>query len=401
MGKSDGTTGTALRFTIGKDTEGRTVHAEIGSMRLSRLIVGGCDYDKMNFLRAMIPELTEKYSPAELRLILLGGHYGELSVFGGLPHLISDVVTDPAHAMGALEWGIAEMERRFTILDQKIQEGVRAYGIEEYNAVCTDEEKLPRILIVAEEVNDLLGHGEYEYKINRAFEDRIEYLAMKGHAVGISLIFATEYPSQGSFTRVLRRYSHSCVAFQMCDERASRLILGESGAEKLVGDGDLLYRSWEYPDRTERLRGIHLEADELNRAVNSVKKKFKTPSLYKDAVFTSADTVFSGVGDRKEDRATASSNKQTEETFADPDLSEASACDEEALYCRALAAVIKLGKASVTLIVRSCGTDFDHADKILTRMEAEGHVAPFDGQKLRTVLITQEEFDKKYGSHTR
>lgn len=275
----------ALRFTVGKDVEGKWVHADICNIRLRRFTVGGLESSV--FLRAMIMELAEKYSPAEMRLILLDGRK-EFSGFRDLPHLISDVAADPVHALGAMEWAAAEMDRRFSLLNQKIWEGVSAYDLQQYNAACADEEKLPRILIVAAEANDCFGHGEEDCWILRAAEDRIEYLAMKGHAVGIHLILATEHPSSGSFTRILRLFSHSCIAFQMFDGQTSRLFLGEEGVEKLIGSGDLLYRSGGEPV-AQRIQGIHIYLAELERAVSSVRGRFEPTSLYADAVFADAD----------------------------------------------------------------------------------------------------------------
>lgn len=270
--------GRALRFTLGKDGRRQWVHAGIGGTRTRRMLLAGDDEGKMNFLQAMISELAGTYSPSELRLVLLDGPFSELSPFRGLPHLISDVVAyGLPQALFAMDWAVAERKRRFSVFNQKLQEGLPAHCFEQYNECCADE-ALPRILIVAEEI---CAWGIGDRRAECALSERIADLATYGHAAGIHMIFGTRRTSS-QVADIFRSCAHTDFAAFSMDEQGA---IFPRGTEQF-GSMEFLYGAWEkYGDPPERIKGIRIWESELRQTVASAKEKFKTPQLYSDVVF--------------------------------------------------------------------------------------------------------------------
>ena len=360
----------SLMFAIGKDVEGRNVCGNIVKMK-HILVAGSTGSGKSVCLNSMLISLICKYSPQELRLILIDPKKVEFAVFDGLPHLmINEIIADAQKAVSALNWAIKEMERRYTLFEQRTRSGSNVHNLDEYNASLSDgEEKLPKIVIVVDELADLMSVAKKD------IEDRIQRLAQKARAAGMHLVIATQRPSVDVITGVIKGNLPTRLAFRVIQEVDSRTILDESGAEKLLGLGDMLYRT-EGMYSCLRVQGAFIDSKEVQRVVEDIK-------AHNEAYF---------------DESVADYINQTEVSAggAGDDDADGGAVDPQ--YIKALAIVVKLGSASISLIQRKCSVGYNHAGKIIEWMELMGYISPFDGKaKARTVLLTKEDFEAKYG----
>ncbi len=361
----------ALMFAIGKDVEGRNVCGNIVKMK-HILVAGATGSGKSVCLNAMLVSLICKYSPEDLRLILIDPKSVEFAIFDGLPHLmINEIIKDAQKAVTALNWAIKEMERRYQIFEQKTRGGKLVHNVDEYNANLTDsEEKLSKIVIVVDELADLMSVAKKE------IEERIQRIAQKARAAGIHLVIATQRPSVDVITGVIKGNLPTRMAFRVIQEVDSRTILDESGAEKLLGNGDMLYRTEGMFD-CSRVQGAFLSSAEVQAVVENIKANNEA---YFDE--TVADYINSG-----------------NQTSAAGDAEDFDGGSVDPIFIKALAIVVKLGSASISLIQRKCSVGYNHAGKIIEWMEVMGYISPFDGKaKARTVLLTKEEFESKYGS---
>lgn len=358
----------ALAFAIGKDVEGRNVCGNIVKMK-HLLVAGATGSGKSVCLNAMIISLICKYSPEEMRLILIDPKKVEFTVFDGLPHLmINEIIADAQKAVSALNWAIKEMERRYTLFEQKTRSGSNVHNVDEYNAALgEDEEKLPKIVIVVDELADLMSVAKKD------IEDRIQRLAQKARAAGMHLVIATQRPSVDVITGVIKGNLPTRIACRVVQEVDSRTILDESGAEKLLGLGDMLFRT-EGMYNCLRVQGAYIDSKEVQRIVDDIKS-------HNEAYF---------------DKSIADYINKTESDLDSEEADDGGSVDPQ--YVKALAIAVKLGTASISLIQRKCSVGYNHAGKIMEWMELMGYVSPFDGKaKARTVLLTKEDFEAKYG----
>ena len=360
----------SLMFAIGKDVEGRNVCGNIVKMK-HLLVAGATGSGKSVCLNSMLISLICKYSPEELRLILIDPKKVEFAVFDGLPHLmINEIIADAQKAVAALNWAIKEMERRYTLFEQKTRSGSNVHNLDEYNASITDgEEKLPKIVIVVDELADLMSVAKKD------IEDRIQRLAQKARAAGMHLVIATQRPSVDVITGVIKGNLPTRLAFRVVQEVDSRTILDESGAEKLLGLGDMLYRT-EGMYSCLRVQGAFIDSKEVQRVIEDIK-------AHNEAYF---DESVADYINKTEGGASGGGDDDADGGAVDPQ------------YIKALAIVVKLGSASISLIQRKCSVGYNHAGKIIEWMELMGYISPFDGKaKARTVLLTKEDFEAKYG----
>lgn len=363
----------SLMFAIGKDIEGRNVCGNIVKMK-HILVAGSTGSGKSVCLNAMLISLICRYSPADLRLILIDPKKVEFAIYDGLPHLmINEVIADAQKAVSALNWAIKEMERRYLLFEQKTRGGINVHNLDEYNASLTeDEEKLPKIVIVVDELADLMSVAKKD------IEDRIQRLAQKARAAGMHLVIATQRPSVDVITGVIKGNLPTRLAFRVIQEVDSRTILDESGAEKLLGNGDMLYRT-EGMFNCLRVQGAFLSSQEVQAVIEDIKAN--NEAYFDDSVadyINRANQSEGGAGGYDTD---------ADDGAVDPQ------------YVKALAIVVKLGSASISLIQRKCSVGYNHAGKIIEWMELMGYISPFDGKaKARTVLLTKEDFESKYGS---
>ncbi len=362
----------SLMFVIGKDVENKSICGNIVKMK-HLLVAGATGSGKSVCLNAMLISLICKYSPEDLRLILIDPKKVEFAVFDGLPHLmINEIIAEPQKAVTALNWAIKEMERRYLLFEQKTREQhLTVRNVDEYNAVRTEDEmKLPKIVIIVDELADLMSVAKKD------IEERIQRLAQKARAAGIHLVIATQRPSVDIITGVIKGNLPTRLAFRVIQEVDSRTILDESGAEKLLGNGDMLYRT-EGMFNCMRVQGAFLSSGEVQAIVDDIKANNEAYFDESVASYINTPGTSSGEGGGGDEG----------DGSVDPE------------FIRALGIVVKLGQASISLIQRKCSVGYNHAGKIIEWMEAMGYISPFDGKaKAREVIMTQEEFEAKYGS---
>ena len=362
----------ALIFAIGKDVEGRNVCGNIVKMK-HILVAGATGSGKSVCLNAMLISLICKYSPEDLRLILIDPKKVEFAIYDGLPHLmINEIIADAQKAVSALNWAIKEMERRYLLFEQKTRSGKLVHNVDEYNRNLNEnEEKLPKVVIVVDELADLMSVAKKD------IEDRIQRLSQKARAAGIHLVIATQRPSVDVITGVIKGNLPTRMAFRVIQEVDSRTILDSSGAEKLLGNGDMLYRT-EGMFSSCRVQGAFLSSEEVQAVVEDIK-------AHNEAYFDS--NIADYINNADKGQAADGASDDMDGDAVDPQ------------YIKALAIVVKLGSASISLIQRKCSVGYNHAGKIIEWMELMGYISPFDGKaKARTVLLSKEEFESKYGS---
>lgn len=360
-----------LMFVIGKDVEGRAVCGDVVKMT-HILVAGATNSGKSVCLNAMLVSLICKYSPEDLRIILIDPKKIEFTPYDGLPHLmINEIITDTQKAIMSLNWAIKEMERRYELFEQKTRSGTAVRNINEYNANLTeDEEKLPKIVIVVDELADLMSVAKKD------IEERIQRLTQKARAAGIHLVIATQRPSVDVITGVIKGNLPTRMAFRVIQEVDSRTILDESGAEKLLGNGDMLYKTGGMFNCL-RVQGAFLGSSEVAAVVANIKEN-------NEAYFDPEVSDYI--------------NRTAPEEGGSDDDADGDGGTVGPEYIKALAIVVNLGSASISLIQRKCAVGYNHAGKIIEWMELMGYISPFDGKaKARTVLLTKEEFESKYG----
>lgn len=359
----------SLAFGIGKDIEGRPICGDIVKMT-HLLVAGATNSGKSVCLHSLIISLLYKYSPEELRIILVDPKQVEFNIYDKLPHLmINEIIYEPAKVVTMLNWAINEMERRYSLFKEKTRKGVLVREVNEYNAnLASDEEMLPKIVIIIDELADLMAVAKKDV------EDRIQRLTQKARAAGIHLILATQRPSVNVITGVIKSNLPTRIAFKVTQEVDSRTILDESGAENLLGQGDLLYRTatMTFP---QRVQGAYVTNPEIAQVVDYIKS-------HNEAYFD--DRVSDFINNEK---GVAASGDASDEDSV------------ESVYIDALRYVVSIGQASITMIQRRCSVGYPKAGKIIDWMENMGYISAFEGAKARKVLLTKEEFDSKYGDY--
>lgn len=360
----------SLMFGIGKDIEGRAICEDIVKMT-HLLVAGATNSGKSVCLHALIVSLLYKYSPEELRLILIDPKQNEFIVYDKLPHLmVNEIISnDSAKVITVLNWSITEMERRYSLFQEKYKKsGTFVRNIDDFNSNLTpEEERLPKIVIIIDELADLMSVAKKD------IEDRIQRLTQKSRAAGIHLVLATQRPSVNVITGVIKSNLPTRIALKVTQEVDSRTILDESGAENLLGYGDLLYRT---PSMTfpRRVQGAYVTNEEIQSIVSYIKE-------HNEAYFD--DSVADYINNEKGGAVGGGSDDDS----------------VEAVYIDALRKSVQAGHTSISMIQRSCGVGYPKAGKIIEWMERMGYITAFDGAKMRNVLLTQEEFDSKYGEY--
>lgn len=359
---------TSLLFAIGKDVGNRKVYGDICKMT-HLLVAGASGSGKSVFLRSLIISLITKYSPDEMRLILIDPKKTEFVIYDRLPHLmINEIITDINKVIQSLNWAIKEMNYRYTLFEQMTRAGTYVVNIDEYNANLKEgEEKLPKIVIIVDELADLMLAAKKDV------EDRIQNLTQKSRAAGIHLIIATQRPSADVITGVIKGNLPTRIAFAVASDVDSRVILDASGAQKLLGKGDLLYSTAGMPAPT-RVQGASIESEDAQRVVNFIRAN-------NEAYFD--ESVSSFINNTRPEAENADGGYDDEGV--------------EPKYIEALRYVITSGSASISMIQRKCSVGYNKAGKIIEWMEYMGYISAFDGAKARKVLITKEEFESVYG----
>ena len=342
-----------LTICLGKDIVGNPVVASLDKMP-HLLIAGATGAGKSVGLNAMISSLLYKATPNDVKFIMIDPKRIELSMYNGIPHLITPVVTDMKKATNALFWAVREMERRYELLSENKSRHISQYNkkvAKEKNEGKEDApDELPYIVIIIDELADLMMVS------SRDVEVALTRLAQMARAAGIHIILATQRPSVDVLTGIIKANFPTRISFQVSSKTDSRTIIDANGAENLLGDGDMLY----LPPGTAKLQRIHgafISEEELVRVIDFLKKQ-KGPEY--DEKITEAP-------------AKEENGKDNEEY------------DEH--YDAAVALVSKTRKASISMIQRHLRIGYNRAARIIEIMESQGIVGPADGAKPREVLV--------------
>ena len=360
---------TSLMFAMGKDVANKKIYGDITKM-IHLLVAGSSGSGKSVFLGALIISLIYKYSPEELRLILIDPKKTEFVLYNDLPHLmINEIITDVGKAVQSLNWAIGEMNRRYSLFEQMSRAGKYVVNLDQYNENIEKKDRLPKIVIIIDELADLMLAAKKE------MEDRIQNLTQKARAAGIHLIVATQRPSTDVITGVIKSNLPTRVAFYVASDVDSRVILDQTGAQKLLGKGDFLY-TMPGLAAPSRVQSAFISPEESQKVVNFIKNN-------NEAYYDEEATAF--INSRGGASSGGASGIGGGEKELDP------------MNIEALRYVILSGSASISMIQRKCSAGYNRAGKIVEWMEDMGYISAFDGAKARKVLITKEQFESLYG----
>ena len=342
----------SLPVGLGKDISGRAVFFDLAEMP-HLLVAGTTGSGKSVMLNSLLTSLLLTTDPRRVKMVLVDPKRVELAPFGQIPHLITPVVTDVKKAANALSWAVAEMERRYEVLEKT---GVRS--LDGYNERA--ETPMPYVVVVIDELADLMMAAAAKV------EDAVIRLAQKARAVGIHLVVATQRPSVDVITGMIKANIPSRVAFAVSSQVDSRVILDSAGAEALLGMGDMLYKPVS-ASRASRVQGAFITESEVNRVVAACRTE---PSAEPSFV----EEVTEPTNDAKE-------NEEPEDDLV-PD---------------AASFVVSTQQASVSAVQRRFRVGYSRAGRIIDALERKGIVGPYEGSKSRSVLATELELEHIFG----
>lgn len=354
-----------LDTVLGKDISGTTVHCNVSKMP-HLLIAGTTGSGKSVCVNSIIMSILMKSTPDDVRLIMVDPKQVEFMMYNGIPHLLIPVVTDSKKAAGALAWAVTEMEKRYTLFSES---NVR--NIDGFNDLCkTDDEltRMPHIVIFIDELADLMMASPKDV------EDSIVRLAQKARAAGMHLVIATQKPTVQVVTGLIKGNIPSRIALMVASQIDSRVILDASGAEKLLGNGDMLYMPVGSP-KPIRLQGCYVSDDEVERVTQFITQTFKAE--YDEGIMAEIE--------RQAEKVTNGEKN----TSADDDSSD---IDKDEKLDDAIEFVVSAGQASTSALQRHLKLGYGRAARLIDTMEKMGIVGPFEGSKPRAVLMTKQEW---------
>jgi len=345
-----------LNVPLGKNLSGKIIYMDVSKMP-HILIAGATNSGKSSCLNSIISSLLMKVRPDETRFIMIDPKMVELSIYNGIPHLLCPVIINPKKASSALAWAVEEMEKRFKILVDRNFKSLERYNIEAKRNSNKEEDfkPMPYVLVFIDELADLMMVAASEV------EDSICRIAQMGRAVGIHLIISTQRPSVNIITGLIKANIPSRIAFMVSSNVDSRVILDCSGAEKLVGRGDMLYLPY-YLNRPERVQGAFVTSKETEMITGYIRNIGQPEYSFE-------------ISKRISDK--------------DKDLLE-----EDELFYEALRVVVDFGHASASLLQRRLRVGYSRAARIIDQMESRDLVSSYDGSKPREVLISKADLLK-------
>ena len=357
-----------LNFALGKNIDGEVCCCNLANMP-HLLVAGSTGSGKSSCLNSLLISLLYHTSPEDLRILLVDPKQVEFTAYNNLPHmLMPTAITDVKKVLGALDWLISEMERRYTLFRDNFVRNLKEYN-SMADVINKRKPKLPNLVLIVDELADLV------VTLKKELEDRIVRLTQKARAAGIYVILATQRPSVDIITGVIKVNLPSRIAFAVTSNFDSKTILGQGGAENLLGKGDMLYM----PNGGEpsRVQGSFVDTPEVQAVVDFVKTA--NPSVYDEniakAINNDSGAPQGGGGNYDATPAT------------DP------------LMKQALKCVIENGQASSSGLQRRFAIGFQRASKIIDQMEQAGFISASDGSKPRTVFITMEDYNKLFGDN--
>ena len=357
-----------LSFAVGKDIAGKTVVTDIAKMP-HLLIAGATGSGKSVCINTLIMSIIYKADPEDVKLIMIDPKVVELSVYNGIPHLFIPVVTDPKKASGALNWGVAEMTKRYELFAQTGVRDLKGYNakVEALNDVDAPDKpkKLPQIVIIVDELADLMMVAPGEV------EDAICRLAQLARAAGIHLIIATQRPSVNVITGLIKANMPSRIAFSVTSGVDSRTILDMTGAEKLLGKGDMLFYPQGY-SKPVRVQGSFVSDAEVSKVTEFLTQK-NDMTAYHRQMEARMNTV-------------AQSSPSS--------MGAAGGSELDSNFVQAGKFIIEKDKASIGMLQRVFKIGFNRAARIMDQLSEAGVVGPEEGTKPRKVLMSMEEFEQ-------
>ena len=358
-----------VAFAVGKDIAGNNIVGNIGKLP-HVLIAGTTGSGKSVCTNSLIVSLLYKSTPDEVRFIMVDPKMVELAPYNGIPHLLIPVVTDPKKAAGALQWAVYEMMKRYKLFSEHNVKDLAGYNA---LAAMDDElKKLPSVVVVIDELADLMLVAAKEV------EESICRVAQMGRAAGMHLVIATQRPSADVITGLMKANIPSRIAFAVASSLESRIILDTTGAEKLVGRGDMLYAPLG-EGKPRRVQGCFISAEEIDRVVGFVKAN--GAAQYDESVISKIEE---NVAEKERGGKGAPSNAPVEP-----------AADEgDELLPAAIDVVMETGQASVSMLQRRLKLGYSRAARLVDQMEERGIVGPFEGSKPRQLLITREKWEE-------
>jgi|TARA_Y100000031_G_scaffold147908_1_gene183487 S-DNA-T family DNA segregation ATPase FtsK/SpoIIIE len=343
-----------LTFSLGRDVAGQPVFANLAQMP-HLLVAGATGTGKTIALNNIIISLLYRTSPEDLKFIFIDPKRVELPAYNAIPHMLTPVIVQADKAVGSLRWAVSEMERRFALLQEAGKRDIDAYNLQ------SPEEKLPYIVIVIDELADLMAsHG-------REVEGTIVRLAQMARAIGIHLIVSTQRPSVEVITGLIKANITSRISFQVASQVDSRTILDMAGAEKLLGNGDMLFLAGNSA-KPRRIQGAYVTEKEV-RKVTDYLRGLREPDYQEEVI--SGQTVQAGG------------------TRVGLGGGSGGPSDEDELYEEAKEVVVQAGKASASLLQRRLRVGYARAARLLDILEERGVVGPADGARPREVFIDE------------
>ena len=367
-----------LSFAVGKDITGKPVIGDIAKMP-HMLIAGTTGSGKSVCINSMLISLLYKSTPEEVRLIMVDPKMVELGNYNGIPHLLIPVVTDPKKAAGALNWAVGEMERRYKLFaDHQVRNLVGYNDLmrsEKAKAEQTEDghpeqyQVLPQIVIVIDELADLMMVAAKEV------ENSICRIAQKARAAGMHLVVATQRPSADVITGIMKANIPSRIAFAVASQIESRIILDTTGAEKLIGKGDMLYAPLGEGKPT-RVQGCFISNEEIEAVIARIKET--STAEYSEEILEHIEQQAEQVGN----------NKGGSSGTNDP------GDDEDELIEEAIEVIMDCRQASTSMLQRRLKLGYSRAARIIDQIEDRGIIGPSEGSKPRQILISREDWQE-------
>ncbi len=356
-----------LGFVLGRDVTGDPIFADIEKMP-HLLIAGSTGSGKSVMIHSLLISLLYKNSPATLKLILIDPKRVELTIYRNLPHLVSPVITESKKAIGVFRWALSEMDRRYELLQNAGSRDIKSYNenLPAGRQVADNErEPLPYLVMVIDELADMMS------SYGREVEGSIVRLAQMARATGLHLVLSTQRPSVEVITGLIKANITSRIALQVASQIDSRTILDTSGAEKLLGGGDLLFISSNL-SKPKRIQGAYITEEEINNVADFIRDHNQP--------------VASGE-EMKRDGKNGDAAPENPETMFDEYLQDAS---DDDLYEEAVEIVRQAQKASASLLQRRLSVGYARAARLLDIMEERGVVGPGEGAKPRDVFLEKD-----------
>ena len=356
-----------LSFAVGKDIGGNCIIGNIAKLP-HMLIAGTTGSGKSVCMNSLILSLLYKATPDEVRLIMIDPKMVELGIYNGIPHLFIPVVTDPKKAAGALQWAVVEMLKRYRLFSEAQVRDLASYNALQKNE--PDGQTLPQVVIVIDELADLMLCAAKEV------EESICRVAQMGRAAGMHLIIATQRPSADVITGLMKANIPSRIAFAVSSSLESRIILDTSGAEKLIGMGDMLYAPIG-TGKPLRVQGSYVSDEEREEVVRFIKQN--SEAQYSDDIIAQIE------------KSAAEADKKSGPA---PEADKSAKSDYDELLPQAVDVILETKQASVSMLQRRLKLGYSRAARMVDQMEEMGIVGPFEGSKPRKILITKQQWQE-------